>query len=217
LTRDGGAAISLSPRRAFLGLDLSTTTDLSALVCLLPEGDGYQVKAEFWCPADHIAERSRRDRVPYALWVDQGYLHATPGNVIDYSAIEARLHQVMAEYEVVEIGVDPWNARQLVAKLQGDGLPAVEVPQTMANLTSASKALETLILSGKLHHDGHPILRWNVSNAVADVDGNGNTKASKKRSVERIDGVSALCTALARALVVTGSVYESRDPVLVEL
>jgi phage terminase large subunit-like protein len=87
----------------------------------------------------------------------------------------------------------------------------------MANLTS-SKALEVLVLSGKLRHDGHPILRWCVSNAVADVDGNGNLKPSKKRSTERIDGVSALVTALARALVTaTGSVYDQRDPVLVEL
>jgi phage terminase large subunit-like protein len=88
----------------------------------------------------------------------------------------------------------------------------------MANLTSASKALETLVLAGQLRHDGHPILRWCVSNAVADVDGNGNLKPSKKRSTERIDGVSALVTALARALVTpTGSVYDTRDPVVVEL
>jgi phage terminase large subunit-like protein len=215
---EGGRYVGIPPKRAFLGLDLSTTTDLTALVILLPDGqNGYDVKAEFWCPADHLAERSRRDRVPYQLWSEQGYLHATPGNVVDYSAIEVRLHVLMREYEVVEVGVDPWNARGLVAKLQADGIPAVEVAQTMANLTSASKALETLVLSGKLRHDGQPILRWCVSNAVVDTDGNGNLKPSKKRSAERIDGVSALVTALARALVVTGSVYEGRAPILVDL
>jgi phage terminase large subunit-like protein len=119
---------------------------------------------------------------------------------------------------VAEIAVDPWNARGLVAKLQQDGLPAVEVPQTMANLTSASKELEKLVLSGTIRHDGHPVLRWCVSNAVADGDGNGNIKPSKKRSHERIDGVSALVTALARALVArTGSVYDTRPPMVVEL
>lgn len=197
-----GGAKRPERRRAILGLDLSTTTDLSALVILFPDASGgYDVQAEFWCPADKLAERSQRDRVPYTLWAEQGALTATPGNVVDYSAIEARLHACMREYEVVEIGVDPWNARGLVTKLQQDGLPAVEVPQTMANLTSASKALEALVLSAQIRHDGHPILRWCVSNAVADVDGNGNLKASKKRSTERIDGVSALVTALARALV----------------
>jgi phage terminase large subunit-like protein len=77
----------------------------------------------------------------------------------------------------------------------------VEVSQTMANLTSASKLLETLVLSGQLRHDGHPIMRWCVGNAVADTDGNGNLKPTKKRSHERIDGVSALVTALARAML----------------
>lgn len=214
-----GGAISVSPRRAFIGLDLSTTIDLSALIIVLPTEDGYEIKAEFWCPADHIAERSRRDRVPYEVWVKQGHLTATPGNTVDYTVIESRLHALMTAYDVVEIAVDPWNARDLVTRLQRDGLPAVEVPQTMSNLTSASKALETLVLSRKLQHDGHPVLRWNVSNAVADVDGNGNLKPSKKRSVERIDGVSALVTALARALVdpATTSVYDTRPPIFVDL
>jgi phage terminase large subunit-like protein len=205
-------------RRAILGLDLSTTTDLTALVILVPDDDGgYAVRAEFWCPSDHIAERSRRDRVPYALWAEQGYLTPTQGNVIDYSVIEARLHALMAEYDVAELGIDPWNAKGFVAKLQQDGVPAVEVAQTMANLTSASKELEKLVLSGMLHHDGNPVLRWCVSNAVADVDGNGNLKPSKKRSHERIDGVSALVTGLARALVASpGSVYNTRGPILVD-
>jgi phage terminase large subunit-like protein len=214
------AAMSVSPsRRVFLGLDLSTTTDLTALVLLLPrdDGDGYDVRAEFWVPADSIAQRSHQDRVPYVLWSEQGHLHATPGNTVDYSAIEKRLHELMAEYEVVELAVDPWNARGFIAQLQADGVPAVPVEQTVRNLSSAAKELERLVLAGQLHHDGHPIARWCVSNAVADVDGNGNLKPSKKRSTERIDFVSALVTALARALVVTGSVYEGRDPVLVDL
>jgi phage terminase large subunit-like protein len=218
-SEEGGRYVGMGLRRAFLGLDLSTTTDLSALVLLLPrdDGDGYDVRAEFWVPADSIAQRSHQDRVPYTLWAEQGYLHTTQGNTVDYSAIETRLHELMAEYEVVELAVDPWNGRGFIAALQADGLPAVPVPQTMANLTSAAKELERLVLAGQLHHDGHPIARWCVSNAVADVDGNGNLKPSKKRSTERIDFVSALVTALARALVVTGSVYEGRDPVLVDL
>jgi phage terminase large subunit-like protein len=218
----GGAAISTSPltlrqSRVFLGLDLAATTDLTALVILLPDGDGYHVKAEFWCPADSIVERGRRDHVPYALWAEQGFLTPTPGNTVDYKVIEARLHALMRDYLVEEIAVDPWNARDLVTRLQQDSLPAVEVPQTMGNLSSASKALEALVLSQKLHHDGHPILRWCVSNAVADIDGNGNLKPSKKRSHERIDGVSALVTALARALVHAGpSVYEQRGVLAID-
>jgi phage terminase large subunit-like protein len=207
-----------SPRRAYLGLDLSSTTDLTALVALLPDDEGgYDVRAEFWCPEDNLAARGQRDHVPYELWAKQGHLTATPGNTVDYSFIEARIHALMAEYAVAEVAVDPWNARQLLAKLHGEGVPVIAVDQTMASLTSASKELERLILSRTLRHDGHPILRWCISNAVADVDGNGNMKPSKKRSHERIDGVSALVTALARALVQTKttSAYEEHRLVVV--
>jgi phage terminase large subunit-like protein len=193
--------------------------DLTALAILLPgPDDSYDVKVEFFCPADSVAVRSRTDRVPYEVWVKQGSLTPTPGNSVDYSAVEARIYALMAELEVVEVAIDPWNARDLSTRLQQNGVPVVEVAQTMANLTSASKALETLVLSGRLRHDGNPVLRWNVSNAVADSDGNGNLKPSKKRSTERIDGVSAIVTALARALVATtGSVYDERGLMVLDL
>lgn len=191
-------------RRAVLGVDLSTTTDLTALVTLvLPDSSdgGYEVRAEFFVPADNIAERSRRDHVPYALWRDQRHLTATPGTAVDESLVEARVRALMRELDVVEVAVDPWNARGFNSRLLQDGIPVVEVAQTMNNLTSASKELEKRVLTGTLRHDGHPVLRWCVANAVADVDGNGNVKPSKKRSHERIDGVSALVTALARGMV----------------
>jgi phage terminase large subunit-like protein len=210
---------SLPERRVFIGLDLAATIDLTALVILVPDDEGgYDVRAEFWCPADLIAERSRRDRVPYELWRKQGHLHATPGNVVDYAAIAARLHALMHELDVAEVGCDPWNAKGFIADLQRDGVPIVEVPQTMAGLSSACKELERLVLSRGLRHDGHPILRWNVSNTVCDLDANGNLKPSKKRSVEKIDGVSALVTGLARAILQRGaSVYDTHDPLLVEI
>jgi phage terminase large subunit-like protein len=189
-------------RRAFLGLDLSATTDLTALVTLVADGHGgYDVTADFWCPADLIRERTRRDRVPYDTWVQQGYLHATPGNIISKDVIRARIHALMDELDVAAVAVDPWNARDLTAQLQADGVPAVEVQQTMGNLTSATKEVEVLVLSGRLRHDGHPILRWNIGNACVDSDANGNVRPSKRRSVERIDGATALVTALARAMV----------------
>jgi phage terminase large subunit-like protein len=202
----------LRGRRAFIGVDLATTRDLTALAIVLPDGDGgFDLRCEFYCPGDSLTERGHQDHVPYPLWAQQGFITPTVGNTIDYTVIEARLHALMREYDVAEVCVDPWNAKGLCAKLLQDGLPVVEVPQTMAGLSSASKALETLVLSRRIRHDGHPVLRWNVSNAVADVDGNGNLKPSKKRSHERIDGVSATVTALARALVVrTGSVYDTR-------
>lgn len=199
-------------RRVFLGLDLSTTTDLSALVRLYPNAlGGVDVRAEFWCPAESIERRSTVDRVDYQAWADQGYLTPTPGAVVDYRVIEARIRACLAEDEVVAVAVDPWNARGFIAELLENNIPAVTVEQTMRMLTSPTKKAEELILNRTLRHDGHPVLRWNVKNAIPDVDGNGNVKPSKKRSRERIDGVSALVTALALAIVDEGpSVYETR-------
>jgi phage terminase large subunit-like protein len=202
----------LTRRRAWLGLDLSATTDLTALVLVVPDGQSaYDVRAEFWCPDEKLTERGRSDKVPYPLWVQQGYLHVTDGRSVDYGAVEARITELMTEWEIAEIAVDPWNARDLTTRLKSAGAPVIEVAQTMANLSSGAKALETLILSGKIRHDGHPVLRWNISNAVAETDNNGNVRPSKKKSYERIDGVSALVTALSRAILDEGeSIYASR-------
>lgn len=199
-------------RRVFLGLDLSTTTDLSALVRIFPNADGsVDVRADFWCPAEQIAIRSQRDRVDYQTWVDQGFLIATPGPVVDYAAIDATIRAYMAAYDVAAVAVDPWNAQGFIQHLIEDTIPAVKVEQTMRTLTSATKKVEQLVLDGKLRHDGHPVLRWCVRNAIPDIDGNGNVKPSKKRSRERIDGVSALVTGMALAILDEGpSVYETR-------
>jgi phage terminase large subunit-like protein len=207
---------TLRGRRCIVGVDLSTTTDLSAMVCCFPDdAGGYDLVCEFWVPADYLEVRSRRDRVPYTVWAQEGHLTTTPGNTIDYGVIERRLYDLVKVdgFDVVEVAVDPWNAKGLIAKLQGDGVPAVEVGQTVANLSGAAKELERLVLSGQLRHGNHPVLRWCASNVVVDTDANGNIKPSKKRSTERIDGISALVTALARASVhrePPGSIYEER-------
>lgn len=209
---------ALRGQPCIVGLDLSTTTDLSAMVLIFPpDADGiWDVLAEFWVPADYLELRQRRDRVPYVVWAQQGHLHVTDGNTVDYGAIERRLHELVEVdgFDVVAIGIDPWNARGLTTKLQGDELPAVEVAQTMANLSGAAKELERLVLAGRLRHGGQPILRWCINNTAVDTDSNGDLKPSKKRSRERIDGTSALVTALALAHVAREEVPEPHITVL---
>jgi phage terminase large subunit-like protein len=194
---------ALRGQPCIVGVDLSNNIDLSAVVAIFPpDADGiWDVIAHFFCPADYLELRARRDRVPYPQWSAEGFITATPGNVISYAAIEQRLHDlvVVDGFDVIAVGVDPWNAKGLIVKLQADGLPAVEVGQTMANLSGPSKELERLILASKLRHGGNPVLRWCMSNVVVDTDANGNLKPSKKRSREKIDGVSALVTGLALA------------------
>lgn len=191
----------LRGRRCYVGMDLSSTRDLTAIVALFPdeEGPGFDVLAQFFVPADNMAERVRRDRVPYDQWAREGWLVATPGNVVDYEYVRQTLRTWGAEFDVREIAFDPWNARDLVTRLQEqDGFALVEIRQGYATLSAPTKSLEAAILSRTLRHDGHPVLRWNISNIAVESDPAGNLKLSKKVSTERIDGASALVMALHR-------------------
>jgi phage terminase large subunit-like protein len=191
----------LRGRRCYVGLDLSSTKDLTAMVAVFPDdvGQGFDVLAQFFVPADNMAERVRRDRVPYDQWAREGWLVATPGNTIDYEYVRRTFRDWGAEFDVREIAFDPWNARDLVTRLkEQDGFSLVEIRQGYATLSAPTKSLEAAILSRTLRHDGHPVLRWNISNIAVESDAAGNLKLSKKVSTERIDGASALVMALHR-------------------
>jgi phage terminase large subunit-like protein len=124
-------------------------------------------------------------------------IHTTPGNSIDYEYVRQTVLTWAALFDVKRIGVDPWNARGLITQLgEQDGLPVVEVRQGFASLSGPSKALETAILSRRLRHNGHPVLRWCVGNVALETDAAGNIKPSKAASTERIDGVVALVMAI---------------------
>ncbi len=183
-------------------LDLSTTTDVTAFVLVFPEDDGVMtVVPRFWIPADNAEKRERRDRVPYQTWARQGWIEMTPGNVVDYDVIRRRIDELGKRFCIEEIAIDPWNSTQLAIQLQGDGLEVVTFGQGFKDKTAPTKELEKLVVSGKLRHGGHPVLRWMVSNVAVELDAAGNLKPSKKKSTERIDGIVAAIMALGRALL----------------
>jgi len=211
-------AAALGGRQAWLGLDLSSTTDLTAACLVVPDdAGGVDVAAHFWLPAERVHERVDRDRVPYDLWARQGALTLTPGNVVDYGHIRAWVAALASRYRIEEVCFDPWNATGLITDLQDDGATCVEVRQGFATLSSPAKALETLVISRQLRHGGHPILTWCADNVVVREDPAGNLKPDKKKSTERIDGIVALVTALARAIIAPSgeSVYERRGVLVV--
>jgi len=189
---------SLRGRRCYVGMDLSTTTDLTALVAVFPDAEGgFDVLPAFFAPAEGIAERSRHDRVPYADWRRDGYLTATQGKHVDYEAVRMRLHEWAKEFDMRQVAYDPWNATDLVTRLtEQDGFECVPMRQGFGSLSAPTKALEVAILGKQLRHDGHPILRWNMSNIAVETDAAGNVKMSKKESTERIDGAAALVMAV---------------------
>lgn len=190
---------ALAGRRCYVGLDLSTTTDLTAAVAVFPDEDGAgcQVVPRFFCPAERIQTRVVRDRVPYDEWARRGLLVATPGPTVDYERVRAELVDWQDRYQVRMVAFDPWNATDLVSRLEKvDGFTCVKMRQGKATLSAPSKAFEKAILEKTIRHDGHPILRWNIQNASVDTDNAGNIQPSKAKSTERIDGIVALIMAL---------------------
>lgn len=184
-------------RPCYAGLDLSTTTDLTALVLVFPRDDGgCDVLPRFWIPEANAERRERRDRVPYLTWARQGFVSMTPGNVVDYEAVREELAQCAQRFDLRQVGYDPWNATQLANQLQEDGLNIVQVGQGYKSLTAPSKEFEKLVMSGGLRHGGNPVLRWMASHVAAETDAAGNIKPSKKKSTERIDGIVALIVAI---------------------
>lgn len=203
---------NLKGRVCYGGLDLSATTDLTALSMVFPDGDKYEVLPHFWIPKDTMLKKEHRDRVPYSLWVKQGYITATEGNVIDYKYIVKTLKDYRDIYEIKEIAFDRWGATKLVQELQDEGFTVVPFGQGFASMSPPTKELMNLVLSRKIIHGGNPVLRWNVDNLVVNQDPAGNLKPDKVKSTNRIDGVVATIMAIDRATRQSAatSVYESR-------
>lgn len=190
----------LTGRECFAGLDLSTTTDITALVLAFPIDGKVHLLPFFWVPAEGIYKRAKRDRVPYDAWAKSGHIEATDGNVIDYEVISARINALSEVYQIKEIAIDRWNATQLATQLTGDGFSIVAFGQGYASMSGPTKELEKLVLGKELNHGKNPVLRWMASNVSIEQDAAGNIKASKSKSTERIDGIVASVMALGRVI-----------------
>ena len=205
-------------RPAYAGLDLASTRDLAACCVVLNAADDViEVIPRLWIPEARLDERTRNDRVPYAQWVREGVLHVTPGNVIDFARVRTDTLALCDEWNVSEVGYDPWNALQLALELEQAGLVMVQTRQGFATMTNPMAELGSRVTSGKLRHGGHPVLRWMADNMVAARDAAGNLKPDRKRAVDKIDGIVALLMGLDRLLRhMIGSAYEDHDVMTVE-
>ncbi|MBQ9270569.1 MAG: terminase large subunit, partial [Oscillospiraceae bacterium] len=206
----------LKGRDCYAGLDLSSTSDITAFVMVFPpeaEGENYIVLPHFWLPRETLKLRVRRDHVPYDLWEKQGLFHITEGNVVDYNFVRKTIGELAEQYHICEIGVDRWNATQLITELAGDGFTMVPIGMGFKDMSPGMKELYKLLLEGKITHGGNPILRWMAGNVVAEIDGAENIKPSKKKATEKIDGIVALIMGLDRCIrhEISGSVYDDPD------
>ena len=191
----------LKKQVCYCGLDLSTTTDLSAFVMMFLIEGIWKVVPLFFLPEDCMHERVRRDKVRYDVWAEQGYITLTPGNVIDYKFIEDTIYQHAERYEIESIGYDPYNATEITQRIADEGIQMVDVRQGMASMSAPSKQLETWILQKKIHHGGNPVLRWMFNNVMMKKDANANMKPDKEKSIEKIDGIIALIIAVSQAML----------------
>jgi|DewCreStandDraft_4_1066084.scaffolds.fasta_scaffold03948_2 phage terminase large subunit-like protein len=206
---------ALRGRPCWAGLDLSSTSDLTAFVLVFPPASSngvYAVIPRFFVPEENILKRARADRVPYDVWRKSGYLIATPGNVIDYDWVFAQIERDARQYDIREIAFDRWGAARVASELQKRGLTMVEFGQGFASMSPPMKDVEELIKKRRLAHMNHPVLTWCADNVVAVEDPAGNIKPDKSRSREKIDGFVAMLMALDRAMRNIGrvtSVYQT--------
>lgn len=193
----------LKGRVCYGGLDLSSTTDITAFVLVFPpqdEADNYVVLPYFWIPEENVSLRVRRDHVPYDVWQKQGFLHTTEGNVVHYGYIEKFIETMGEQYNIREIAFDRWGAVQMVQNLEGMGFTVVPFGQGFKDMSPPTKELMKLTLEKKIAHGGHPVLRWMMDNIFIKSDPAGNIKPDKEKSTEKIDGVVATIMALDRAI-----------------
>lgn len=197
----------LAGRLCFGGLDLSSTTDITAFVLIFPpteRGEQWKALYRFWVPHERIQKRAQGqlvDRVPFDAWERDGWIKSTPGNVIDYDFVRKEILDLAERYDIREVAFDPHLAMETAIKLGAAGLEMIEFRQGPPSFTGPMKRFEGLLLDRTFCHGDHPAMTWMANNMVVRYDVNLNMAPDKKSAKDRIDGVVALLMALGRAIL----------------
>jgi phage terminase large subunit-like protein len=198
----------------FGGLDLSSTTDITAWCVGKKETDGYKLDLRCYIPEDRARRLEERDRVPYSQWIREGWVAATPGTVIDYSFVEADIIADCKKLDLALLGYDPWNAEATKQRLEGEGIECIALRQGYATLTAPCKEFERCVINGTLDHGNNPVLDWMISNVEVQTDVNGNIRPVRPEhnsGSKKIDGVMAAVYMVAVAMTNNDgpSIYET--------
>lgn len=190
----------------YIGLDLGSKSDLTAKILIFPrvEDDDrthYYVFCQCYLPRRAVETSANAQ---YSGWSEEGLLRVTEGAMTDFNVVEEEIRSDLSRFNVLAIVYDPWQATQLATTLADDGAPMIECRATVQNFSDPMKSLEALVLDGRLHHDGNPLLTWMMGNVVAKVDAKDNIFPRKERYEEKIDGVVALIMGLGNALTGDG-------------
>lgn len=200
--------------RAWLGLDIGESDDLTALTVWIPHQDcSHSIICDVFMPEAKAISLAQKHQVPYPQWMQQGLIRASGDIYVDTQDMRARIHELAGQFQIQEIAFDPWNCSEFAGKLQTeDRFTVCELRPTMLNLSEATKDFLRLIAEGKIRHGGNPVLRWMASNLVLFRDGKANVVPQKQAKNAKIDGIAAAISAFARARlsIKPGSVYETR-------
>lgn len=194
----------------WIALDLASKIDVAAKVYIFKRDEEYVLIPRFYLPEDAT---NQPEAAHYAGWAKDGFLCLTDGNVTDFGTIEEELRDDAERFTVVSMGYDPWQATYLATRLAGEGLPVKEYRNTVQNMSEPMKQLEMLVKSGKLRHDGNPMMTWMISNVVAHIDAKENIFPRKEQPQNKIDGPVAAIMALGEIITTeqeSGSVYDER-------
>jgi phage terminase large subunit-like protein len=194
---DIGALPDLTGKECYGGLDLASTRDITALVLQFPDVNGKrQILPIFWMPEMNYQERVERDKVNYDVWIREGFIRITPGNVTDYDFIKADILKMAKQYQIRNIAYDRWNASQLVIDLIEEGLKMESFGQGYGSMSAPTKELNKMVLKKNLNHAGNPVLRWMCKNVSIKRDPADNIKIDKNAAQEKVDGMVALVMAI---------------------
>lgn len=201
----------------YVGLDLSAKVDLTALVMIARRDERWHVRPIFWAPEKGLRERAKRDRSPYDVWAEQGYLRTLPGASLDYEVLAKEIAEALDGCNVVAVAFDRWRIDLLKKELDeiAADLPLVPFGQGFKDMSPAIEALETALLNEQVAHGAHPVLTMCMANARVEQDAAGNRKLNKAKATGRIDGAVAMTMAFGVLPTVDDELvtYEGDGPV----
>jgi phage terminase large subunit-like protein len=203
-----------SGERCWIGIDLASRRDMAPMIQLFRRDGHVYAFGHYYLPESEMEES---DNAQYSGWAKQGLITLTPGNIIDFGYIEDDLREISKEFQVVEVAYDPFQATQFATRMLAEGFPMVEMRAIVKTFSEPMKHLDGLIVDGKFHFNGDPILTWMFSNVVAHYDNKDNVYPKKERLENKIDGAIALIMALGRAMIggdEDDSVYNERPSFL---
>lgn len=227
VSRDVWKSCSGSPEFApgaqvFGGLDLSARTDLTAFALITRYEGKWYVRSFFWTPAEGIKDRAKRDRVPYDVWAEQGYLRTTPGRTVDYEVVARDIAEICEDFNVHSIAYDRWRIDLLKKEFQSIGidadtshkdggrLPLVAHGQGFKDFSPALDLLESELVNARVVHDDNPVLTMCAANAVVQKDPSGNRKLDKSKATGRIDGMVATAMAFGATVLAASDLEPDR-------